>query len=247
MDPVSRRNTVHFALEVLSQITNDEIEEHRAQLALIVARISSTASEISSRTETAVSVLRIAVAKLSETVRFLKENGDLTNMILETVIKADDPRTAFLSGSTDLPSSLLRALSTRYLVGKFEERYGEKPHRKIKKFLMEEGLSGSTVTNTIKTGRKPYELEEGVEIPGVWIPLTPVLSKLTHLPADEAGAMIECLRGGGYPELVDVAINTSILWVECLKLFTNYVGGCTQLNVLGISNGIRLLEGEEAR
>jgi hypothetical protein len=133
MDPVSRRNTVHFALAVLSQITNDEIEEHRAQLALIVTRISSTATKISSRTETAVSVLNIAVAKLSETVRFLKENSDPTNPILETVVKANDPRTAFLSGSTDLPSSLLRALSTRYLVGKFEERYGEKPHRKIKK------------------------------------------------------------------------------------------------------------------
>jgi hypothetical protein len=228
-------------------MTNDEIEEHRAQLALIVTRISSTATKISSRTETAVSVLTIAVAKLSETVRFLKENSDLTNLILETVIKADDPRTAFLSGSTDLPSSLLRALSTRYLVGKFEERYGEKPHRKMKKFLIEEGLSGSAVTNTIKTGRKPYELEKCVKTPGVWIPLMTVLSKLTHLPADEAGAMIKCLSDGGYPEFVDVSSNSSILWVECLKLFTNYVGVCTQLNVLGTSNGIRLLEREEIR
>jgi hypothetical protein len=222
MDPVSRSDTIRFALEVLSQITSDEIEEHRAQLAPIVTRIST---KISSRTETAVSLLGVAGAKLLETVRFLKENSDLTNLILETVIKAGDPRTAFLSGSTDLPSSLLRALSTRYLVGKFEERYGEKPHRKIKKFLTEEGLSGSAVTNAIKTGRKPYELEEGVEFPGVWIPLAPVLSKLTHLPADEVSAMINCLSGGDYPELVEVARSSSILWMECLKLFTIYVGG----------------------
>ncbi|KAL3489539.1 hypothetical protein BJX62DRAFT_208941 [Aspergillus germanicus] len=222
MDPASRSNTVRFALEDLSQITNDETEEYGAQLAPIVSQISM---RLSPRTETAVSVLNIDVARLSGTVRFLKENSNLTKIILETVIKAGDPMTAFLSGSTDLPSSLLRALSTRFLVGKFEGRYGENPNRKINKFLKEEGLSGSAVTNALKTGRKPYELEKGVEIPGVWIPLAPVLSKLTHLLADEVSAMIKCLSGGDYPDLVDVARSSAILWVECLKLFTIYVGG----------------------
>jgi hypothetical protein len=244
MDPVSRSDDVHFALEVLSQITSDEIEEHRAQLSAIVTRIST---KISSRTETAVSILGVAGAKLSETVLFLKENNDLTNLILETVIKAGDPMTAFLSGSTDLLSFLLRALSTRYHVGKFEQKYNSRPSRKMQKFLKEEGLSGSAVTKAIKTGRKPYKVETSLEIPGVWILLMPVISKLTHLPVNEVNAMINCLIDGGYPELVDFARNSSILWVECLKLFTNYVGGCTQLNVLGISNGIRLLEGEEVR
>jgi hypothetical protein len=242
MDPVSRSDTVRFALEVLSQITNDEIEEHRAQLAPIVTRIST---KISSRTETAVSILGVAGANLSKTLQFLKENSDPTILILETVIKAGDPMTAFLSGSTNLLSFLLRALSTRYHVGKFERKYNSRTSRKMQKFLNEEGLSGPAVTKAIKTGRKLYKVETSLEIPGVWILLMPVISRLTHLPVNEVNAMINCLSDGDYPELVDVARNLSMLWVECLKLFTNYVGECTQLNVLGISNGIRSLGRQE--
>ncbi|KAL2814409.1 hypothetical protein BJX63DRAFT_198725 [Aspergillus granulosus] len=219
---------------------NKEIEEYRAQLAPVVTRISKKISprkislrKISPRTETAASILGIAVDRLSEIVQFLEEKCDLTNLILETVITAGDPRTAFLLGSTDLLLLLLRALSTRYYVGKYKRRYGtdqgqaNNPRRsgKIGKFLEEEELSGSSVNNAIKSGRKLYETEKILKTPGVWIPLMPVLPKLTHLRADDVNATINYLSNRGCPELVTVARKLLMPWEECLRLFTIYIGG----------------------
>ncbi|KAL2830946.1 hypothetical protein BJY01DRAFT_110907 [Aspergillus pseudoustus] len=227
MDPASR---IRYALEILSDITDDELKEHKSALAPIFTRFSTI---ISHRTETRASILDTAVARLSETDQFLKEKDDLTNLVLERLITADDPRTAFLSNSTDWLLFLLRALSTRYLVRGYEMRYGtgqgqannSRRSGKIKVFLEEEGLSGSPVTNAIKTGRKLYKAEENLEIPGVWIIFIPALPKLAHLCADEVGHMINFLSDGRYPELIDAARRLSKLWVECSRLYTIYIPG----------------------
>lgn len=230
----------------LSRLT-DEIQSHKEVIVPVIQRfanvVSAPLAPIKGRSETAVGILNLAATRLPTIAQFVSQYSDLTRVILAADYSAvDDPRMVLLTWrgeKSDTTTMLLRALSTRYLAGRYYERYGDpassipnassRRHGMIGKFLSDENITPSRlVTNAISDGQKPRLLEEILGTPGIWLVLSTVLSRFPHIHSTEIVSMGALLSHGIYPEIMEADTAWSRLIEQCQNLYTDHICGWNQ-------------------
>ena len=203
----SRHEQILYALEIVSSLTDDELQEYKENIKPAHQRLSRR-----SRSLDAMAFLDKALEEFPSVEAFLYDQGDLTPIILRADYGSGDtnPASAFITGSTgnDPQKWLLRALARRSIVRSIREQ-----QTNTMAFLRANRLpKTATVANSIGDSTKPDQLERSLGGSGIWLILMPVFSLFRHVPQPEITVISQLLL---YDERFYSLRRAALTWSRC--------------------------------
>jgi hypothetical protein len=195
------------------------------------------------RSPTARELLNIAQKELESVKAFLAydKSWPISARVQEDT--SEDPRIAsFKSGVGDSLSVLfprllcIRPLAEDYMKAFSDLRRGkgkieQVPDKHTRRggwigfFIKERGLPPrNRTTMALRLGQKIIHIEREVDMPGISLVLLPVLCKCERLASSELKRLVELLRSGSYPELMETARMLSLKLVQYQLLYNRCIG-----------------------